>query len=219
MNNQKHNRRSIRLKGYDYSQAGAYFITICTQNRECLFGEIVEGEMVLNKFGEVVNDFCTRTESHFKNITFDSSVIMPNHFHAIINIVGAGSPRPIDDPIQNIKSPAVIEVQAGSPRPIDDPIQNGRNDGRNYDGRGNPAPTVGNIVGYFKYQTTKQINNIKQIPGTKLWQRNYYEHIIRNENDYNRIYEYTQNNPLQWELDSLHPNNVGADSISAQNGE
>ena len=198
MNNQKHNRRSIRLKGYDYSQAVTYFVTICTQNRECLFGEIINGEMVLNEVGKIINGFCVKTEHHFQNIIFDSFIIMPNHFHVMIKIVGAGSPCP--DNMDNI-----------------DGIENGN--GRYGDGRGDPAPTVGNIVGYFKYQTTKQINVIRESPGQKLWQRNYYEHIIRDENDYNRIYEYIQNNPLQWQLDSLHPKNVGAGSPCLLNGE
>ncbi len=167
-------RRSVRLKNYDYSQAGAYFVTICTQKKEYLFGTIKDGKIVLNDAGEIVNEFCTKTESHFTNTIFDAFVIMPNHFHAIIT-VGAGFPRPVKNQI--------------------------------HDGRGDPAPTLGNIVGFFKYQTTKQINILRQTPGHKLWQRNYYEHVIRDENDYQRIYKYIQNNPLKWASDSLHPQN------------
>ncbi len=134
--------------------------------------------MVLNDVGKIVNDFWIKTKCHFADITFNTFVIMPNHYHAIIT-VGAGSPRPC---VENYI-------------------------GQNDIGRGNPAPTLGNIVGFFKYQTTKQINQLRQTPGQKLWQRNYYEHIIRNEDDYNKIYEYINNNILEWELDSLHPNN------------
>jgi len=179
-----HHRRSIRLKGYDYSQAGSYFITICTQNRVHRFGEIVDGEMKLNEAGLMVNVFCKNTERHFENIKFDLYTTMPNHFHAIIT-VGAGSPRPMNN-----------------------------NGAMNNNGQGNPAhtppPTIGNIMGYFKYQTTKHINLINKSPGRKLWQRNYWEHIIRNENEYQRIFQYILNNPRKWEQDKL---NGGAGNI------
>jgi len=185
MSNFKHNRRSIRLKNYDYSQAGAYFITICTQDRECLFGEIIDDKMILNDAGEIIQEFHAVTESHFNDIHIFPFIIMPNHYHAIIT-VGAGFPRPC------------VENDFGQ-----------NNTGHNDIGRGNPAPTLGNIVGYFKYQTSKQINIMRGTPGQILWQRNYYEHIIRNEDDHSRICEYIDNNPLKWKMDSLHPENVG----------
>lgn len=181
MIHEKHNRRSIRLKGYDYSRAGSYFVTICTHNRECIFGDIVDGTMVLNSSGAIVQDYCKTTESHFADIRFAPFVIMPNHFHAIMT-VGAGSPRPI--PAKSIDT------------------------GGREQGRGNPAPTtLGNVVGFLKYQTTKHINGLRQTPGQKIWQRNFYEHVIRNQNDYGRIHKYVEDNPSKWELDSLHPMN------------
>lgn len=175
MNNQKHHRRSIRLKGYDYSQTGAYFITICTQNRKCLFGDIFNGEMILNKVGEIVKDEWLKTEQLRPNIRCGVFCIMPNHFHGIIVIAdGRGTAR---------RAPTM--EQFGKPV-------------------SNSIPT---IVRSFKSAVTKQINQWHNTPGQKIWQRNYYEHIIRNEKDYSRIYEYTQNNPLKWELDSLNPAN------------
>ena len=86
-------RRSIRLKGYDYSQPGSYFVTICTENRQCLFGNIVKGEMVLNSWGRIVEKYCLITENHFQNIKFDIFVTMPNHFHAIIKIIDTNITR------------------------------------------------------------------------------------------------------------------------------
>ncbi len=171
MNDFKHTRRSIRLKGYDYSQPGAYFITICTQNRECMFGEIIDGEMALNDAGRIVENEWLKTDQLRQNIKCDIFVVMPNHFHGIIVIT---------EPVGAIhESPQRMTIT----------------ERRNM--------TLPKIVGRFKMQTSKQINIIRGTLAQKLWQRNYYEHIIRNENDYNRIYEYIQNNPLKWELDSL----------------
>jgi len=88
-NPDKHHRRSIRLKGYDYSQPGWYFVTICTQNREMLFGDVVDGKMVFNLFGKIIDYHWQKLPQHFKNIKLDEYQIMPNHFHGIIEIVGA----------------------------------------------------------------------------------------------------------------------------------
>jgi REP element-mobilizing transposase RayT len=167
-----HHRRSIRLRGYDYSQTGAYFVTICIQNRECLFGEIVGGEMQLNDVGKIVQMTWDALPSHYPHIELDEWVVMPNHFHSIIVLanVGAGS------------------VGAGL----------------------KPAPTrhgLPEIVRALKTFSSRRINELRQTPGTKLWQRNYWEHIIRNETELNRIREYIQNNPTQWDLDKLHPGN------------
>jgi len=169
----RHNRRSIRLKGYDYSRSGAYFVTICAQNRVCLFGEIVNGEMTLNDAGLMVKTVWFNLPNHYPNVGLDQYVIMPNHFHGIIelsNNVGAGL---------------------------------------------KPAPTkrhgLPEIVRGFKTFSSRRINKIHHTPGVKLWQRNYYEHIIRNENELNRIREYIINNPAQWALDRENPNaTVGA---------
>ncbi len=173
MNDFKHKRRSIRLKKYDYSKPGAYFITICTQNKKCLFGEIIDGEMLLNEMGCIVKNEWLKTKQLRKNIECNVFVVMPNHFHSIVEI---------NESYKGVLQYAPTKMQS-------------------------PSKTIGAIVRGFKSAVTKQINKLQQTPGKKLWQRNYYEHIIRDEDDYNQIYEYINNNILKWELDSLHPNN------------
>ena len=171
-------RKQIRLKKYDYSDAGWYFVTICTQNRECLFGNIINNKMILNKFGEIIKQYWLEIQIHFNNVELDEFVIMPNHFHGIIII-------------RNIKQ----NVGAGFPRPIN-----------------SFGPTLGQIVGYFKYQTTKHINILIKGSGNptptkepnkikQFFQRLYYEHIIRNEFDLHRIRQYIKDNSINWEND------------------
>ncbi|MDR1937631.1 MAG: hypothetical protein LBQ73_03910 [Tannerellaceae bacterium] len=171
-----HHRRSIRLKGYDYSQAGMYFITICCQDRSCRFGAIENGEMILNDMGKLIEEEWQYLKIKYPHIELHEYVIMPNHFHAIVEIVGAGSARPKMETEKETKPPIPSEA-----------------------GRANPAPTIGNIIGFFKYQTTKKIN----LP-VKLWQRNYYEHIIRNEQSYQNISNYIINNPAKWTEDKFY---------------
>ncbi len=190
-----HHRRSIRLKGYDYSQTGTYFITICVKNRQCLFGEIVGAgagpcacpEMVLNDAGRMVQSVWNEIPKYYFGVDIDAFQIMPNHVHGIIVLVGAG-PRAGPDGGQPRGQPQ------GQPRGV--------------------APTTGlslpDVVHRFKTMTTKRyIDGVKQHGwprfGGKLWQRNYYEHIIRNDTDLQRIREYIENNPTQWDLDKKNP--------------
>ncbi len=184
----KRNRRSIRLKGYDYSQSGAYFLTICSQNRECLFGDIINGEMIPNEAGRMVKMVWNEIPSCYPSINVDAFVVMPNHIHGIIFIVGAG-PRACPDSGQ---SRADGQPQNGQPQGV--------------------APTLSlpDVVHRFKTMTTKRYTDgVKQngwprFEG-KLWRRNYYEHIIRDERELNRIREYIVNNPAQWDMDRENP--------------
>jgi len=190
-----HRRRSIRLKGYDYSQAGWYFITICTHNRLCLFGGVQNGEMVLNDAGMMVQTVWNEIPPHYPEIATDEFIIMPNHVHGII-IVGAG-PRACPDMVNCETGPRACPNQAnhetgtGQPRGV--------------------APTLSlpDIIHRFKTMTTKRYTDGVQqhgwmpFPG-KLWQRNYYEHIIRDEKSHNRISEYIQTNPLRWRDDKYY---------------
>ena len=209
-----HNRRSIRLKFYDYTQAGAYFVTICTHDRECLFGFIGNSEMVLNEYGRIVDFTWNDLVNHNINIGFGEYVIMPNHFHGIIviNPVGVGSKPTHSKPVRNSNE----AVGAGSKPAL-------------VDGAGlpraglEPAPTnhgLPEIVRQFKTFSARRINEMRHSPGVPVWQRNYYEHVIRNEADYNRIAEYVAINPRKWLEDTLHPENapsdVGAGSKPAQ---
>lgn len=180
-----HHRRSIRLREYDYADTGGYFVTICTYQRECQFGEVVDGEMRLNEAGQCVEKWWQSIPEHFQNTRVDSFVIMPNHFHGVIMLVGAGSPRP------------VFQANEGG----DPENQGGETPPLRY-------PTLGQVVGYFKYQSTRHINELRDNPGCPVWQRNYYEHIIRNAHDLLTIRRYIAENPLKWEQDENNPANV-----------
>ncbi len=175
----KHHRRSIRLKGYDYSQAGFYFVTICCYQRQCLFGDIVDGVMQLNQYGEIVEKEWTRSPLIRQEIELDKYVVMPNNFHAIviINPVGANVHSPLRQPSYFSEHPSM------------------------------KPKSLSSLIAGFKSVVTKKINLIRKSPGTPIWQRNYYEHIIRSEESLNKIREYVVNNPLLWERDQLHPNN------------
>jgi putative transposase len=178
-------RKTIRLKGYDYSRAGLYFITICTQNHLCLFGEIVNEEMVLNDAGKMVEYQWQELICRFDNIKLHEFIVMPNHFHGIVEFVGV----PLVG-TQNVGQTKIIrQPQEGQPQGI--------------------APTVGDVVGAFKSLSTNDyIRNVKQNNwqpfNKKLWQRNYYEHIIRDEKSYDQISEYIQTNLLQWQDDKYY---------------
>jgi REP element-mobilizing transposase RayT len=176
---EKRHRRLLRLPEYDYSQQGAYFITICIHRQEYLLGEIIEGEMQLSDHGKIVRDCWQDLPRHYSGIELDAFVIMPNHVHGVVVLVGAGLPRPYDDEIPS------------SPK----------------------QPTLGQIIGYYKYQSTKAINVMRQMPGTKFWQRGYYEHIVRDEKSLSRIREYIVNNPLRWELDRENLHASGQDEF------
>lgn len=203
-NSDIHHRRSIRLKGYDYLQAGAYFVTICTQNRECLFGGITDGQMALNNAGRMVQMVWDKIPEHYAGIKTDAFVVMPNHIHGIIVLVGAG-PRACPD----TKPTGVGQSQKGQPRGV---APTGMEQSRFTGQPRGVAPTLSlpDVVHRFKTMTTKRYaDGVKQdgwasFPG-KLWQRNYYERIIRDEDELNRIREYILNNPRQWEFDRENP--------------
>ncbi len=176
-NREKHHRRSVRLKGYDYSDPGAYYVTICAWNRECIFGEIIDGEMKLNEFGKVVQRewLCSSKIRH--EIELDEFVVMPNHFHGIVFINGNDN--------------AAHDVGANGRSPL----------------RMQPRSLSSLIAGY-KSAVTKSINILRNTPGFPVWQKNYFERVIRNEKELLRIREYIHNNPVQWDLDDENPVNI-----------
>jgi len=201
-------RRTLRLKDYDYAQAGAYFVTICTQERLCLFGHIDEGQMRLSAAGQMIQRVWDEIPMFYPGTETDAFVVMPNHVHGIIVLTGA---IPQDFPVRAAPcgSPPVIGVGAAPcGRPID-----GQARGPDGQARG-PAPTgalsLPDVVHRFKTLTTKRYaDGVKQcgwpaFPG-RLWQRNYYEHIIRDERALARIREYIANNPRQWARDRQNP--------------
>jgi len=198
-----HNRHSIRLRGYDYTQAGWYYVTICTQNKLYLFGKIINGKMVLNDAGKMINNNWMDLLNRFSFITHDEYIIMPNHIHGIIvlkNDVGASLVDAPNTPNMNLtnNSPDIIK-------------QNFIND----KGAGTgPAPTqygLSDVIGAFKSITTHEyIIGVRNSNWPKfkkrLWQRNYYEHIIRNNSDLNRVRKYIIDNPQKWGLKNNNSN-------------
>ena len=186
-------RRATRLRDYDYSQPGAYFVTICVQHRKCLLGTITDDKMQLNEIGQMVVECWNQIPQHFPSVELGEHIIMPNHFHGIISwgITEARSPHP----------PKNINTGRGE---VPSPDNNAMNPNR----RGEvPSPALGKIMAYFKYQSTKHINQHHNTPGTRIWQRNYHDHIIRNAEDLQRLRQYIQDNPMKWALDQLHPDN------------
>jgi len=183
-NPQIHHRRSIRLKGYDYSQSGAYFITICCDNRECRFGRIENDEMILNEYGTVAYHEWNKLPDRFSNFELDVFQIMPNHMHGIIALnVGA--------------TLAVAPVLV---------THDNKTNGNDLRAGASPAPTVGAIVGAYKSLVANDCLDIYKMKNKtmgKLWQRNYHEHIISNEQSYQTISNYIINNPLNWNKDKF----------------
>ncbi len=186
--NPNYHRHSIRLPGYDYSQPGAYFITICTHNRQCLFGEIVDGEIMMNEFGELVKTEWQKTGIIRPNIVIDAFVIMPNHLHGILIINDDFCY--CRDTLQRVST-----------------IGRKINENNQIEQFGKPTKnSIPTIVRLFKSTTTKQINQIRQTPGIPVWQRNYYEHIIRDTDDLSRIRHYIADNPKNWNNDEYNIN-------------
>jgi putative transposase len=190
---QKHHRHSIRLKGYDYTRAGAYFVTICAQGREDLFGNIVDREMVLNPYGHIVQAAWLDLPRHYPHIQLDAFCLMPNHVHGIIVInethVGAGLKGEVFLP------DGLMYGEGSLPE---------NNKTRPYDCIRNRHP-LSEIVRAFKSYSARRINGLRKTRGLAVWQRNYFETILRDENHYHHIRTYILNNPHRWLEDQLHP--------------
>jgi REP element-mobilizing transposase RayT len=250
-NPNKHHRKSIRLKGYDYSQAGLYFITICCQNRGHLFGNVINKQMILNDAGKMIENQWQKLPDRFKNVELHEYVVMPNHFHGVLQIVGATLVVAQNENMvaqnenmvaqnenmvaqnenvvaQNENMVAQNENMVAQNENVvaqneNMVAQNTNNENTNIhvvdivNQKGQPqgiAPTetektVGDIIGAFKSITTVEYingvknNNWKPFNG-KLWQRNYWENIIRNDNSYQKISEYIINNPSKWNDDTFY---------------
>lgn len=173
---QKHHRRSIRLKGYDYASPGAYFVTLCVQDRVCALGNIVHRAMVFSDFGRIVVQSWLWLREQYPYVDLDVWAVMPNHLHGIIVI--------LDNDVIRASCDA-----SRQPTPI-------------------KRKPLGQLIGAFKTVSTKRINGMRHTPGAKFWQRNYYEHIVRDENDSARIRRYIINNPSKWQTDRDNLDNV-----------
>lgn len=186
---QKHHRCSIRLPEYDYSQPGAYFVTIVAWHRECLFGEVAGGEMLLSKFGLVAKQQWEKLPNRFTNIELGASMIIPNHMHGIIVIMaGRGTAENLkglgDEPSR--RAPTHEQFQ----KPVKGSI-----------------PT---IVRSYKSAVSYRINLIRGTQDIPVWQRNYYEHVLRNERELQNKTDYINANPLLWEEDDENPLHITA---------
>ena len=174
LSSQRRNRQSIRLRGYDYSRVGAYYITICVRNRQCLFGDVIDRHMQLNQAGLIIRSVWDNLPRLYDGIDLDAFIVKPNHVHGIVVI---------NQPVGVIQeSPTYAEPVAQRRRML-----------------------LSKIVGRLKMVSAKQINALRGSSGQPLWQRNYYEHVIRDEGSLKRIRQYFADNPAQWEFDHENP--------------
>ncbi len=172
-------RQSIRIPGYDYSQPGIYFVTVCSYQRRSIFGSVTEGEVFLQAEGLIVMEEWLRTEMIRPNVKIDTSIVMPNHFHGIVHItkrpIGRHVGAHCNAPLQGCVADLYREPQS-----------------------------LGSIIALFKGSVTRRVREMKCDPSFRVWQRNYYEHVIRNEVELNQLRLYIAQNPLLWELDPYH---------------
>jgi REP element-mobilizing transposase RayT len=186
---EKHHRRSIRLKGYDYAEAGAYFVTVCTNGRACSLGDVEDGFVRLSPAGRTVLKCWRRVPARFPNIQLDIFVVMPNHVHGIVVITCRGEAAADSCEHGSTTSPA-----AASPLP--------------YAPRGTKPSSLAAIIQAFKASSSRIINNAQGTPGAPVWQRSYYEHIIRSEKSLDAIRQYIERNPTNWPFDTENPLNM-----------
>ncbi len=187
----KHHRRSIRLQGYDYTQAGAYFVTIVTYGRELLFDD-----PVLRRVAETM---WQRIPRHFPHVELDEWVVMPNHIHGIVVITDVGATH---------STGVASATESGSGDVEPDSAKRVSGNASPLPPTGPPSGSLGAIVGNFKSVTARRINRIRKTPGVPVWQRNYYERVIRNERELSAIRQYIRDNPARWAEDQENPNRI-----------
>jgi REP element-mobilizing transposase RayT len=191
-NSHIHHRRSMRLKNHDYSQAGLYFITICVRNRECLFGEIVNGKMQLSPLGIIANVLWHEIKNHTKNVDLGEFTIMPNHIHGIITFYGDNGDNN-DNGVGARHALPLRRRQTKRAEQMEQSISSRfQNQGKN---------TVSSVIGSYKSAVSKHAH---QLGLAFSWQRNYYEHIIRNEQSHQNISNYIIHNPEKWQEDKFY---------------
>jgi len=214
-NPNRHHRRSIRLYNYNYANTGAYFVTICCKNRKCLFGKIIAGKMILNECGKIAYNEWVATPMHRNYIKLHEFVVMPNHFHGIVEIValdvGGG-----DVERRGVARYAPTRMDTYTNTRTD--IGTGMNTGNVMSDISPKCKTLSTVIRAYKSAVTKQICNYWN-PNTQpiihhashahnvhesIWQRNYHEHIIRNDTEYIRIAKYIKNNPVLWAKDCFY---------------
>ena len=201
-----HHRTSIRLKEYDYSREGMYFVTICTRKRVCVFGNIVEGRMHLNEIGSLVDSSWLQIPGHFPNAALDVYQIMPNHVHGIIRILDIRGRDLINqiptrnDQIQTMDNQFHVEEKEDAPtKSADWPLMK------------NPKPTLGKMIRSFKARATKMIHDIGY--PAFAWQGSFNDHVIRDGKDLDRIRRYILDNPTNWAKYENFPGNIRMDRV------
>ncbi len=167
----------MRLRGWDYTSDGAYFVTVCSQHRVCLFGEICGVTMQINDLGLVVAETWQWLTSQYAYVALDKWCVMPNHLHGLLIITGRGGSR---------AAPTTGGIGAAAGEHVE---------------RGKP---IGQLIGAFKTVSTKRVNTLRGTRGEMLWQRNYWEHIVRDDAEMDDLRAYIRNNPAQWAIDSLN---------------
>jgi len=185
----RHHRRSIRIPEHDYTQPGAYFVTICTWQRQGILGEIKEGQMRLSEWGQVAAECWAAIPVHFARVVLDEWVIMPNHMHGILIITD--STNPPDVGARQCRAPT-SQCRAPTTTPAPPAVEQ----------FGHPVPgSIPTIIRSFKSIVTRRINSMRVVTTPPIWQRNYYEHIVRNDRALSAIRRYIIANPLRWALD------------------
>ncbi len=208
-NPQIHHRQSIRLQGYDYSRAGLYFITICCKDRECLLGTVEAGKMRLNDYGHIAHAYFKNMPHHYPHTQMHEFVVMPNHVHAIIEIMESVSESSVrattESSVRAIAESSVRAIAESSVRAMDEsPLHESPQQSPPSLRDQRRKMLLSKMVGWYKMNTAKQINIMRQMAGVPLWQRNYHDHIIRNEQSYQTISEYIMYNPARWKDDKFN---------------
>ena len=180
------NRRSIRLPGYDYTSPGYYFVTLCTSGRFCMFGDVVDDVVVLNDLGRIAEEEWQASTGLRKEIELDRYVVMPNHLHGLV-FFRSQNPLPEEG-----ADPAAQPCQR------------------------RPRRSLGSFIAGFKSAVTRRINRRRSSAGGRVWQRNYWEHVVRSERALDAIRRYIDNNPARWSFDRYHPNPSGIDPIARE---
>lgn len=200
---QKPRRRSIRLKQYDYRRPGAYFVTICTYRSAHLFGDVINQTVELSPFGRVADWRWRNLSRHFEFVSVDAHVVMPNHIHGIIWLG--------DDPVGAMHSQLPSGQATTAASVLSGCASNIVQENASPLPAGAPSGALGAIVGNFKSTTARRINQMRKTPGEPVWQRNYYEHIIRTEHALHKIRRYITENPHRWTLDRYNSMQKGTD--------
>ena len=185
-------RKNIRLKGHDYSASGTYFVTICIKDKHELLGKVISGSMCLSDYGSIAHNELCNIPTHYEHVIVDKFIVMPNHVHMILLISGRASAPPTNMPPSTVGAPLAAPVPLPPPTPIPSssvPISQ------------TPVtpviPTIGNIVRGYKSGVSRNI-------GFSIWQRNYHDHIIRNKEEYQKISQYIDENPMRWKEDKYY---------------